>query len=183
MSEYRIAHRYAKALVDLYQERKELDTGYRDMKAFHEVLTNNPALVNLFKSPIIHSFKKSGVMNAVFQSFLSQTTMDFFSVIIRKKREYFLYQIAQAFIEQYHDIMNIGTAEVKTAVALDAKTAEDIQKFIEQFTGKKIQVSTRVDESLIGGIVIRTGDTLYDASISGSLKKAKQELINSYISN
>ncbi len=182
MSEYRVANRYAKALIDLLVEKNMLDQGFRDIKEFHDILAKTPPLSSLLKSPIIHGHKKIAVLNAIFEKSFMKETMGFFHIIIQKKREYYLNAISEAFIAQYQLIKNIGVAEVRSAIALDAKTNNEIKLFIEKFTGKQIEVTTVVDPKLIGGIIIHTEDKLYDASISGSLVKAKQELLNTYIS-
>jgi len=182
MSEFKVANRYAKALVDLLQNNNNLDKGYKDMVEFKEVLRKNPALMSLLKSPIIHGHKKVAVMRAVFEKSFMKETMDFFALVIEKKREFYLDVIAEMFVEQYNEIRNIGTATVTSAVSLDASTQESVRKFIEKFTGKTIELTSVVDSSLIGGIIIHADNRLYDASIAGNLNKAKQQLLNTYIS-
>ena len=103
-------------------------------------------------------------------------------IVIRKKREYYLPDIAIAFIGQYNDINKITTANVKTAVAVSDEVIAEVRTFIEKQTGKKVILETSVNPELIGGLVIQMEDKLYDASISGKLRKAKQELLNTYIS-
>ena len=130
MSEHKVASRYAKALIDLHQGANTLDQGYKDIKEFADILAKTPPLSSLLKSPIIHGHKKIAVMNSIFEKSFQKITMAFFTLIIHKKREYYLHAIAQAFIEQYQTIKNIGTAEVSSAVALDAKTNEEILSLI-----------------------------------------------------
>jgi F-type H+-transporting ATPase subunit delta len=109
-------------------------------------------------------------------------TISFMEIVIRKKREYYLPDIALAFIGQYNDINKITTANVKTAVAVSDEVIAEVRSFIEKQTGKKVILETSVNPELIGGLVIQMEDKLYDASISGKLRKAKQELLNTYIS-
>jgi F-type H+-transporting ATPase subunit delta len=71
---------------------------------------------------------------------------------------------------------------VKTAVAVSDEVIAEVRSFIEKQTGKKVILETSVNPELIGGLVIQMEDKLYDASISGKLRKAKQELLNTYIS-
>lgn len=182
MSEYKVANRYAKALIDLLQQNNTLDAGFKDMREFHSLLLKTFPLMSLLKSPIIHGHQKLAVLQAIFGKDFLKETMDFFALIIQKKREYHLQTIAEAFIEQYQLIKNIGTATVKSAIALDTKTNDEIRKFIEEFTGKKIEVTSVIDPNIIGGIIIHADNKLYDASITGGLHKAKQELLNTYIS-
>ena len=80
MSEHKVAHRYAKALIDLNREQNALEQGYKDMKEFITVFRKNPALVSIFKSPIVHGYKKIDILKAIFGKSLSKTTIDFFVI-------------------------------------------------------------------------------------------------------
>jgi F-type H+-transporting ATPase subunit delta len=103
-------------------------------------------------------------------------------VVIRKKREYFLNDIAIAFIAQYRALKNITTATVTTASEMSSQTLQDITQLLEKNTGKKVIIDRKINPTLIGGMVVQIEDKLFDASISGKLRKAKQELLNTYIS-
>jgi F-type H+-transporting ATPase subunit delta len=76
----------------------------------------------------------------------------------------------------------ITTAKVTTAQELTEANTQEIKSLIEKGTGKTVILDSKVDPSLIGGLVVQIEDKLYDASISGKLRKAKQELLNTYIS-
>lgn len=182
MSDFRAAGRYAKSIIDLSQEQQALDHLYNDMKLFIETYKKNPALQDLLTSPIITSDKKMAVLNKLFAVHMHKLSISFFEIITRKNRAIYLKAIAEAVISQYNEIKNIAKASVKSAVALDAKTNEEIRSFIAKSTGKNIELESTVDERLIGGLVVMIGDKLYDGSISGSLNKAKKELLNTYIS-
>lgn len=183
MSASRVAARYAKSLLELAQEKQILEVIYSDMTAFVEVVEANKQFVNLLKSPIVTGDKKMGVLKTLFQKSFNTLTISFFEIIIRKHREEFLPQVAQSFIDQYREVNGIAHASIKTAIAIDSNTAELVKQYLEQQSGKKVDLTPMVDPSLIGGLVIQIEDKLYDASISGKLKKAKQELLNTYISN
>ena len=77
---------------------------------------------------------------------------------------------------------NITTATVTTASEMSSQTLQDITQLIEKNTGKKVIINSKINPSLIGGMVVQIEDKLFDASISGKLRKAKQELLNTYIS-
>ncbi|MBC7382041.1 MAG: ATP synthase F1 subunit delta [Bacteroidia bacterium] len=183
MSEYRVSGRYAKSLIDLSQEKNILETIYTDIVAFKKATEQTPALVNMLKSPIINSDKKLTVIKEIFGKSFNPLTISFIEIVINKKREFYLIDIANAFIQQYNQINKITTARIKTATAISDAAVIEVKTFIEKQTGKKVVLETSVDPSLIGGLVIQMEDKLYDASISGKLKKAKQELLNTYISN
>jgi len=70
-------------------------------------------------------------------------------------------------------------AEVTTATALDARRADAIQKGLATLTGRTVQLATRIDQSIVGGLVARIGSTVYDASITRQLEKMKERLTDS----
>jgi F-type H+-transporting ATPase subunit delta len=118
----------------------------------------------------------------VFSENTNPLTMLFYNLVVKKGRSKYLPLIAKEFVNQYNVINNISFATVKTASALDAQTSKEIKDFISKSTGKTIKVTEVVDPSLIGGVWLKIEDKLYDASISGSLRKAKKQLLNTYIS-
>jgi F-type H+-transporting ATPase subunit delta len=182
MSEQRVSGRYAKSLIDLAIEQNKLEVINADILAFSSALKANPSLGKMLKSPIVQGDKKFAVIQKVFAASFDKMTMSFMDIVIRKKREYYLPDIAIAFIGQYNEINKITTAKVKTAVAVSDAVIAEVRTFIEQQTGKKVILETAVDADIIGGLVIQMEDKLYDASISGKLRKAKQDLLNTYIS-
>ncbi|MFN4083630.1 MAG: ATP synthase F1 subunit delta [Bacteroidia bacterium] len=182
MSEYRVASRYAKSLLDLAKEKGMVEAIYGDIVFFNNTLLDNRNLFNLFKSPVVQGDKKFAVLKNIFGKLLNPLTIAFFEIIIRKRREMYLPSMAKAFIAQYRELNGIAEANVKTAVTLNDSQVAEIKKHIEQQTGKKIELQQIIDPNLIGGMVVQIGDKLYDASVSGKLKKAKKELLNTYIS-
>ena len=182
MSERKVAARYAKALIDLSVEQKNLDVILGDMKDFVSTLKHNHQIVTMLKSPVVKGDNKMAVLNKIFGKTYHKNTMGFFGIIIRKNRASFLLPIAEVFVEQYNELNNIMLASVKTAQPIDQKLTDEIKQFISSYTGKTIELKSTVDPELIGGMVIQMGDKLFDASIQGKLNKLKHELINTYIS-
>jgi F-type H+-transporting ATPase subunit delta len=182
MSETRVSNRYAKSLIDLAKEQNILEQVFNDIEAFKSTVDQNSELGNLLKSPIVDADKKNIVLNKIFAASFNQLTIKFFEVVIRKKREYFLNDIAIAFIAQYRALKNITTATVTTASEMSSQTLQDITQLLEKNTGKKVIIDRKINPTLIGGMVVQIEDKLFDASISGKLRKAKQELLNTYIS-
>lgn len=182
MSEFRVSSRYAKSLIDLSIEQNSLDAICSDIKLLLSTIQNNSELSSLLKSPVVKGDKKMLVMTKIFGATFNKLTMMFIEIIIRKKREMLLEPIAENFVTQYNEIKKIATATVKTAVEANAETIAEIKAFLTQQSGKNVDLKLEVDPSLIGGVMIQMEDRLYDASISGKLRKAKQELLNTYIS-
>lgn len=182
MSEVRVSGRYAKSLIDLAIECKVLDVVYADMLTIKATAAAVPSMESMFKSPIIKSEKKDAILKQIFDGKLNAITSSFITLVVNKKREFFLLDIVAAFIDQYNEINKITTAHIKTASAISEGVQAEVKAFLEKQTGKHVILNNSIDPSLIGGLVIQIEDRLYDASISGKLKKAKQELLNTYIS-
>ena len=182
MSEYRVAARYAKSLLDLAKEQNNVDAVLNDMRTFARLAAKNKEMALLLNSPIINGDKKIAVLNRLFESTFQKVTISFFEIIIRKKRENFLESVANGFIEQFNTLNNISTATVKSAVPLSNEVIAEIKSHIEKQTGKTITLTASVNPDLIGGLVVQVEDKLFDASIAGKLGKLKHELLNSYIS-
>jgi F-type H+-transporting ATPase subunit delta len=182
MSEFRVASRYAKSLIDLAIEKNVLDAIFNDITAFQKTLAQSPALLNLFKSPIVPGDKKSAIVKRIFGSSFNALTIAFFEIIIRKRREQYLPVVADAFMVQFRLLKGISLASVNTAIPLSENLMNEIRLFIEKQTGNKAEIQVSVNPNIIGGIVIQIGDKLYDASIIGRLKKAKNKFLNTYIS-
>ena len=182
MSNFRVASRYAKSLIDLSIEQNILDVVCGDIKLLNNTIQQNESLENLLKSPVIKGDKKMAIITKIFDKSFNKLTMSFVLIITRKHREIILATICEAFIAQYNDINKIATATVKTAVEASAEIKAEIQNFLQQQSGKSVELKMLVDSSLIGGVMIQMEDRLYDASISGKLREAKKQLLNTYIS-
>lgn len=182
MSEQRVASRYAKSLIDLAKEQNVLEAVKNDIIQFQRIAKQNHSLQTMLKSPVVNNGDKIAVLNKVFNTGFNAMTLSFFAIVVRKNRSAVLESISEAFLQQYNDLNNIISATVKTAQAIDTSVTAEVTQFIEKQSGKKVSLTTVIDPSLIGGLVIQIGDNLYDASISGKINKVKQNLLNTYIS-
>jgi len=179
----RLATRYAKSVLDLAVERGELEQVYADMQWLQAVCKSNRDFVNLLRSPIIKADVKKKILEAVTAGKISALTAGFNSLLISKGRESNLPEIVTAFIEQYKEKKNIHTIKLTTAVPVSDSLKEEIIRQVKKVGGyENIELETAVDENLIGGFVLQTGDRLVDASIAYDLKTiAKQFENNDFI--
>ena len=182
MIETKVAKRYAKSLIDLSNEKGIMDAVNEDMKMFVKTCEENRDLALMLTNPIIQSDKKLNVLQSLFGSRVNKMTMTFFEIVIRKGREKYLVQIAKEFINQYKALKKILTAEVISAVGLDDKLRKQIYDLLRNDSNSEIELVEKVDKTLIGGFVLRIGDTQYDASIASNIRKLKQAFSsNAYV--
>jgi F-type H+-transporting ATPase subunit delta len=180
MSVKRIAARYAKSLLDLAIEQNVTQDILKDMTVFKNMAENRD-LQLLLKSPIVNTLKKQEVFNALFTDKLSKMTNSFFSIALRKGRESHLVDIADSFIDLHKELKGISDVKLTTATALSdealAKIKEELLKSTS--TRQTVDITTKVDESIIGGFIIEIGDRLYDDSVAHKLEALKKSFATS----
>jgi F-type H+-transporting ATPase subunit delta len=183
MQNPRLAERYAKSLMDIAQEQNVVASIYEDMCSLQAMFASSKDLTSLVNSPIIKADKKQAIFSALLHGKVNPITEKFIVLITNKTREQFLPEITNSFIQQYKNLNQINTVKLTTATALDENTKQTIlAKISEQLQGKKIDLQTSVDESIIGGFLLESNNTLFDASIARDLKDIhKQFMQNIYI--
>jgi F-type H+-transporting ATPase subunit delta len=175
----RLATRYAKSLIDLSLERGELEKVHEDMKYLQSVTKSNRDFVAILRSPIISPEKKQAIMQAVTDGHISELTASFNRLLVKKGRESNLPEIAQAFIEQYNKHEQIFIVKLTTATPIsDTLKQEIVDKVKAQSDMKTIELTTEVNEDLIGGFVLQVGDHLVDASIAYRLNNVRKQFLN-----
>jgi len=174
MQQSRVTIRYAKALFQLVIEQDALEQSYRDMVLLDGVCTESKELSLLLKSPIIKTDKKLKILEEIFGSQISKTTMSFINIITTKKRENLLALIASSFITLYKAHNKIETATVITAAPLDKALTTEVINFIKKHGDDNVELTEKVDSAIIGGAIIRMGDKQLDASVSKAISELRQ---------
>jgi F-type H+-transporting ATPase subunit delta len=174
----RLAHRYAKSVLDLSIEKGELEKVFEDMQWLQAVCKSRE-FVSMLKSPVITPDKKEKIIEAITAGKISILTKTFILLLIRKHRENFLPEIIHSFISSYKQHKNIYTVKLTTAVPVSEELKEALMNQIRLTSEmQNIELETAVDESLVGGFVLQAGDKLVDASISYDLKAIARQFEN-----
>jgi F-type H+-transporting ATPase subunit delta len=183
MANARLADRYAKSLVDLASEKGQLEAAYADMKYVQAVCNASAEFVNLLKSPIVNADQKSKILQAVMAGKVSELMNAFSILLVKKGREAALPEIAEAFINQYNAIKGIHKVSLTTAIELSNELKQSIeQKVKSENKFASIELTTKTDESLIGGFVLEFNNNLVDASIARDLRDIKKQFLsNEYV--
>jgi len=185
MRNTRAASRYAKSLLELAIERKELDAVYADIKLIADTCNASKELILMLDSPIIKSDKKQAVLKQLFASKIGETVLAFIGILTNKKREFLIDDIAKAFVLQYNIHQNICSAKIISAVPLTDKARKNILDAIQAIQiDKKVELVEEVNKDIIGGIIVRVGDRQVDASIQRKLIELKKNFSkNEYIAD
>lgn len=173
MSNTRVAHRYAKPLLELAQEKKVLEAVKEDMADFVNLCEGNREFLLMLRSPIIPHLKKAEILKKIFKGKSNDLTLTAFEIITRKNRENLLPEIAAEFVAEYNRVMGLQDAVVTTTFPIDAGMRKSFEQIVKDVTGNKAILSENVDPEIIGGYVLRMGDKQLDQSVSSDLKEIK----------
>ncbi|PCJ64130.1 MAG: F0F1 ATP synthase subunit delta [Bacteroidetes bacterium] len=177
MASSRIAIRYSKSLLDLAKEGGQIEEVKNDMDVVLAICADSKDLSNLLKSPIVKAEDKKAVLSKVFKN-TTDTTKNFISFLIDKKREEELPMVASYFISSYNDMKGIARATVISAVSLSDETLTQMKSYVEGILGKEdIELTNEVDPAIIGGIIVKHEDKLLDKSVSKELREIRKQLI------
>ena len=174
MKATRLSSRYAKSLLSLVVEQNKLEVTLSDMKHILGVCTENKDLSLLLKSPIVKTDKKIDILSEIFSKSVSDVTMAFIQIITTKKREMYLEGIAESFVSLYKTYKNIETVTITTPVPVDEITKSEILSFIKKNGKSEVELTETIDESIIGGMIVKMGDKQLDASVIRDIKELKK---------
>lgn len=175
MRNTKVAARYARALLDLAIEQGNLDSVLGDMQVFLATVRDSRDFELLLSSPLVKADKKIEIFQMAFEPF-EKSTQDFLALITNNRREAILGDIALAFEAQVKEHRGIVPMTLTSAIALDASTRDAIIAKIQKSVTGTLEVEQKIDESLIGGFVVRMGDHQIDASVVNQLNNLKQRL-------
>ena len=176
MSEITIARRYAQALNEQAAQAGVLDQVDVDIQLISDALADSRELRDFFGSPIISREKKGVVVKELFGDRLQQITLTFLSLLVEKRREDVFPAVVTSYRELRDTELGIIAVTVRTAHELSDEDKEALMQAMKSLTGKEVRLETRVDTSILGGVVIRVGDTVYDGSISNHLATLRERL-------
>jgi F-type H+-transporting ATPase subunit delta len=176
MATPRVASRYAKSLLTLAEERKELDVVERDIHLVLNTVKASAELERLLASPVLKPDQKQRVLDAVFKPHLSPLMMEFITILVRKGRVGILAAVAEACVMVIRTMKGIQTAEVITAAPLEGAAKDRILAELKRLHNGDVELKESVNPELIGGFVLRVEDRMLDASVRRSLNRLRREL-------
>ncbi len=172
-----IAKRYATALLELGGEANQLDALVDEIARAAEAYDSSAELQSAFENPLIpHGAKKLILGDVVERLGLGQTSRSFLGLLVDRRRIRALPAISTRLREMADLRRGLTRAEVLTAMPLPEEYFEKLQRELERITGRKVALDRKLDPSLICGVVVRIGDTVYDGSLVARLKQLKETM-------
>jgi F-type H+-transporting ATPase subunit delta len=170
-----IAEVYARSLFEVAQDQGQLDEIHEQLDEFSDVLSENRQLQLFFFSPYFSSDeKKNGVAKVIDGG--NEYFVRFLELLAEKHRLPVLFRIRREFDSLWAKEQKLLEVSVTSAVELDEETVKGIGKKIEEQTGNRVELAARVDPDLIGGLVIRVGNMVLDASVRNRLERLRRQV-------
>ncbi|MGG7645979.1 F0F1 ATP synthase subunit delta [Rhodovulum sp. YNF3179] len=172
-----IATRYATAVFELAKEDKQLPALESDIAALAEALEQSQDLAALISSPVYSRDDQSKAIVAVAKKMgLSQLVTNTLGLMADKRRLFTLPHFLRAVAELIAREKGEVTAEVRSAKALTKAQQDKLAKTLKESVGKDVNINATVDESLIGGLVVKVGSRMIDSSIASKLSKLQNAM-------
>ena len=172
-----LAERYAAALFDIADERRTLDAVAADLRQLRAMLAESPDLGRLIRSLILSRDAQGRAIAAVAEAAgLSRLVRDFLAVVARNRRLFAVPAMIEAYLAKLAARRGEITAEVVAAQPLTAAQLDALGEELRRSAGRRVAVDVRVDAGLLGGIVVKLGSRLVDASLNGRLRRLQSAM-------
>ncbi|MCR4400168.1 MAG: F0F1 ATP synthase subunit delta [Syntrophomonadaceae bacterium] len=177
-----VARRYAEALFAIAQDTQKVDEYQKELEMVAEVVGGNEDLKAFMFHPLVPPKEKKDVVAKLFGDKLSPVTTNFVNVVVDKRREIYLAAIAEEFKQMANEFKNVLFADLVSAREVPDPEIEALKSRLAEATGKTVELKVSVDPALIGGIKVRVGDRIIDASVRKKLDMLKDSLKKTRVS-
>jgi F-type H+-transporting ATPase subunit delta len=173
------ATRYARALLDVgVQEHADLERIGQELASFVALFQSHHELERVLLNPGVPVQRKRGaVAELAAAGGVLPVVSKLLVLLAERDRLVLLPDLADAYRERLLDYQKVVRAEVTTAAPLSGERAAAIERSLAAMTGRTVRVATRVDPSIIGGVVAKIGSTVYDGSVTRQLEKLREQLV------
>ena len=178
MSNFTVSTRYAKAFLEFSEEKNIFETVSGDVELIFNTFNASRELRLAILNPVISNSKKNDILTALFANKIDGETLNFLQFLIDKNREEVLFDTLKRFLELRDEKLNIANVLVTSPVELSESQKEELKRKLAVYTGKNVKMNYRIDKSILGGFIVKIGDTVLDASVLHQLVLLRKKLLN-----
>ena len=165
-----VAGRYAAALFELAQEAKAVDAVAADLAKFEALIASNPDMARFVKSPVFTSDEQVKALTPILEKAgISGLAAQFLKLVAAKRRLFAVHDMVRAYSALVDRDKGVVRAQVTVADMPSEKVLSDIKSALKDVAGDKVEVDVKVDPTIIGGIVVKLGSRMVDASLRTKL--------------
>jgi len=176
MSQRTVARRYATALYEEADDSGALEDVDDDVLMLRESLESNDELSRFFQSPVIPKEKKESVIQTLLGDRVDDLLIRFLRLLVHKDRETMTHEVLDAYQSLRDEQRGIIDAHVSVAHPITEEDREALVETLEEQTGKSVRLHLKEKPDLVGGVVIRIGDHVFDGSVRNKLSNLHDRL-------
>lgn len=165
-----VGSRYASSLFEVGLELGKTEDFYGELGSINDIFGSEEKLFQIFIHPRISKDEKKSLVNEILKDKVSKEVFNFLYIIIDKRREKNLFEIIEEYKSIYDDYNGIIDIVAVTAVAMNEKAANKLQIVLEKKLSKKIRLRNELDNSIIGGVLLKMNNKVIDATLVSQLK-------------
>jgi F-type H+-transporting ATPase subunit delta len=172
------AKRYARALFDVALKEADVEKAQDDLQQFADLVSRHELLSHTLGNPAVPAARKRAVVQALLDRARGTTPVVAKLILLLADRDRLalLPDVATAYRDRLMDHQKVIRGEVTTAVPIAPEKVRALEQGLGRATGRRVVLESRVDPSIIGGVITRIGSTVYDGSITTQLQKMKEAL-------
>lgn len=175
-ADYRTARRYARALFNTALKSGEVDGVAESLDAIAGAAQGSSQFMNVMRHPLITRERKKELLHQIFEGRVQPVVEHFLFLLIENDRAAILPDVGEQFRTLLDEHRREMDAEAVSAVPLTPTQVDALKARLQAETGYTVRLQTRVDESLLGGLLVRVGDRLFDGSIASQLRRLEEQL-------
>jgi F-type H+-transporting ATPase subunit delta len=170
-----LAQVYGRSLFQVAQEQGKLDELREQLGQFADALDQHRELAVFFFSPYFSSQEKRDALDTLLDG-ADAIFINFLALLIENHRMPVIFRIRQEYERLWEEENKMLPVQITSAIALDDATTESLGKTIGERAGRKVALASRVDPDILGGIIIRVGNSILDASIRNRLEQLRRHV-------
>ncbi len=171
-----VAGTYSEALFDVAVETDKIDLFMEDLNGVVDSFNEHPEFFELLKTPQISIEEKKDIIENVFSGKINEEVLNFLKIVMDKKRGNEIAAITKAYEARVYKHKGIEKATVVSAVPISDENMKAITEKLETLTGKSIEMTSKIDKTILGGVTVRIGDRVIDGSLKSRLEDVREDL-------
>lgn len=172
-----VASKYARALLEVSKEKKELELINSEIDILHSVIENNPNLIPALSANTLSKQEKETIFTSLKESF-SSLMQDFLNLLADYKRLNILSIVVDDFKSLYNEEMKIIDAHAITTYSLDDSQINSLKESLKKrYNAAEINISNDIDQTIMGGVILKVGNEIIDGSVKNKLANIKKILL------
>lgn len=171
-----IAKRYAQALYEVAEERNTVDAVESQLSLIEQTVADSKDLRTMLHHPRIDGADKKAVLEQIFKDDVNPEVLNLLKVLVDRKRETILVDLKKAYTVIANEARGIVEMLVTTAEPLSKEDEDKLSQAFGKVLNKQLRIITKTDPKVIGGVLVRIGNRVYDGTLAGKLARFHQEL-------